>query len=275
MTPGPWIHVGGDEPLSTSPDDYLDLVRRITAAATANGKTVMGWHELGASSELPAGTVGQYWDFVVPRDDTAELTRSFVDQGGRVILSPADVAYLDMQYPDDAVRAPREPAGPAWADGPTSLEEAYGWEPTAVIPNVAEDDILGIAAPIWTETIATTVDLEFMVFPRTGGDRRDRLVAGAGGRCSTRHRGVLREGRPVRGASRRDGGRLPPGARGGLDRVAGCRVIRSITDRARCPDARRAYRLKAARLPAVARKCRAAEAGGGPCQDRAIRDPCR
>ena len=25
MTPGPWIHVGGDEPLSTSPDDYLDL----------------------------------------------------------------------------------------------------------------------------------------------------------------------------------------------------------------------------------------------------------
>ena len=33
-------------------------------------------------------------------------------------------------------------------------------------PGVAEDDILGVAAPIWTETIATTVDLEFMVFPR-------------------------------------------------------------------------------------------------------------
>ncbi len=166
MTPGPWIHVGGDEPLSTSPDDYLDLVRRITAAAAATGKTVMGWHELGASRELPAGTVGQYWDFVVPRDDTAELTRSFVDQGGRVVLSPADVAYLDMQYPDDAVSPLGNRPGQQWADGPTSLEEAYGWEPTAVVSGVAEDEILGIAAPIWTETIATTVDLEFMVFPR-------------------------------------------------------------------------------------------------------------
>ena len=166
MTPGPWIHVGGDEPLSTSPDDYLDLVRRITAAAAATGKTVIGWHELGASRELPAGTVGQYWDFVVPRDDTAELTRSFVEQGGRVILSPADVTYLDMQYPDDAVSPLGNRPGQQWADGPTSLEEAYGWEPTAVISELAEDEILGIAAPIWTETISTTVDLEFMVFPR-------------------------------------------------------------------------------------------------------------
>lgn len=166
MTPGPWIHVGGDEPLSTTPDDYLDLVRRITAAAAATGKAVIGWHEMGASRELPSGTVGQYWDFVVPRDDTAELTRSFVDQGGRVILSPADVAYLDMQYPDDPTSPLGNRPGQQWADGPTSLGEAYGWDPTTVIPGVSEDEILGVAAPIWTETIATTVDLEFMAFPR-------------------------------------------------------------------------------------------------------------
>ncbi|GAA1838049.1 beta-N-acetylhexosaminidase [Agromyces salentinus] len=166
MTPGPWLHVGGDESLATSEADYLDLVRRITAAGAATGKTLIGWHEMGASRELPAGTVGQYWDFVTPREDAAQLTTSFVEQGGSVILSPADVAYLDMKYPDDPDGPIGTKPGQLWADGPTTLEEAYGWEPTAIVPGLAEGDILGVEAPVWTETIATTPDLEFMVFPR-------------------------------------------------------------------------------------------------------------
>ncbi|GAA1506320.1 hexosaminidase [Agromyces terreus] len=166
MTPGPWLHVGGDESLSTSEADYLDLVRRITAAGAATGKTLIGWHEMGASRELPAGTVGQYWDFVVPRDDAAALTSSFVEQGGRVILSPADAVYLDMKYPDDPDGPLGTKLGTIWADGGTTLEEAYGWEPTAIVPGLAEADILGIEAPVWTETLGTTPDLEYMVFPR-------------------------------------------------------------------------------------------------------------
>lgn len=166
ITPGPWLHVGGDESLATSEADYLDLVRRITAAGAATGKTVIGWHEMGASRELPAGTIGQYWDFVAPRDDAAELTTSFVEQGGTVVLSPADVAYLDMKYPDDPDGPLGGKVGQLWADGPTTLEEAYSWEPTAIVPGLAESDILGVEAPVWTETIATVPELEFMVFPR-------------------------------------------------------------------------------------------------------------
>ncbi|WP_022894126.1 beta-N-acetylhexosaminidase [Agromyces subbeticus] len=166
MTPGPWLHVGGDESLATSEADYLDLVRRITAAGAATGKTVIGWHEMGASRELPDGTIGQYWDFVAPRDDAAELTTSFVEQGGSVILSPADVAYLDMKYPDDPDGPLGGKVGQLWADGPTTLEEAYAWEPSAIVPGLAESDILGVEAPVWTETIATATDLEFMAFPR-------------------------------------------------------------------------------------------------------------
>ncbi|MFB9308975.1 hexosaminidase [Agromyces hippuratus] len=166
MTPGPWLHVGGDESLATSEADYLDLVRRIAAAGAATGKTVIGWHEMGASRELPAGTVGQYWDFVAPRDDAAEHTTSFVEQGGSVILSPADVAYLDMKYPDDPDGPLGGKLGQLWADGPTTLEEAYGWEPTAIVPGLAETDILGVEAPVWTETLGTADELEFMVFPR-------------------------------------------------------------------------------------------------------------
>lgn len=166
LTPGPWLHLGGDESLATSHEDYLDLVRRMTRAAAATGKTVIGWHELGASSELPAGTVGQYWSYVAPDPAASVLTRSFVEQGGSVILSPADVAYLDMQYPGDPEGPGGRTLGLDWALGPTSLEEAYKWEPTAILPWLGERDILGIEAPVWTETITTAAELEFMVFPR-------------------------------------------------------------------------------------------------------------
>jgi hexosaminidase len=166
LTPGPWLHLGGDESLATSHTDYLDLVRRMTQAAAATGKTVIGWHEMGASTELPPGTVGQYWSYISPEPDASVLTRSFVEQGGTVIMSPADVAYLDMKYPDDPVGPLGGELGLDWAKGPTSLEEAYAWDPAAILPGLRESDILGVEAPVWTETIAAAADLEFMVFPR-------------------------------------------------------------------------------------------------------------
>jgi hexosaminidase len=166
MTPGPWLHLGGDESLATSDADYRDLVRRMTQAGATTGKTIVGWHEMGASRELPEGTVGQYWSFVEPEGDAAELTRSFVEQGGRVIMSPADVAYLDMKYVDD----PQGPLGGRlgldWAKGPTTIDEAYLWEPTAIVPGVGEAEVLGVEAPLWTETLGSLAEVEFMAFPR-------------------------------------------------------------------------------------------------------------
>ncbi|WP_198169805.1 family 20 glycosylhydrolase [Agromyces laixinhei] len=166
ITPGPWLHIGGDESWATPEADYLDLVRRITAAAASTGKTVIGWHEIGASGALPTGTVAQYWSYLVPQEHAGVLTASVVEQGGRVIMSPADTAYLDIQYPG----APATPHGYAlgldWADGPTSLEAAYSWEPAGIVPGVGEDAILGVEAPLWTETVLTIDDVEFMVFPR-------------------------------------------------------------------------------------------------------------
>ena len=166
LTPGPWLHLGGDESLATSDHDYLDLVLRLTRAGAATGKTLIGWHEMGASRELPPGTIGQYWSFVEPAGDAVALTRSFIEQGGRVILSPADVAYLDMTYADDPQTPLGRPLGQDWANGPTTLEEARLWEPTAIIPGVGEEEILGLEAPVWTETLATMREVEFMVFPR-------------------------------------------------------------------------------------------------------------
>ena len=166
LTPGPWLHLGGDESLATSDHEYLDLVLRLTRAGAATGKTLIGWHEMGASRELPPATIGQYWSFVEPEGDAVALTRSFIDQGGRVILSPADVAYLDMTYADDPQTPLGRPLGQDWAKGATTLAEAYLWEPTEIIPGVGEDEILGLEAPVWTETLVTMPEVEFMVFPR-------------------------------------------------------------------------------------------------------------
>ena len=160
LTPGPWIHIGGDEALSTPEEDYLRFIERASAIGAATGKTVIGWHEMGRSDALPRGTIGEYWSFTTPEGDAAELARTFVDGGGRLIMAPADVAYLDMKYDESS------PLGLVWAKGPTSVEESYGWDPADILPGVGDAQLLGVEAPLWTETITTIAELESMAFPR-------------------------------------------------------------------------------------------------------------
>ncbi|EAR24977.1 putative beta-N-acetylhexosaminidase [marine actinobacterium PHSC20C1] len=160
LTPGPYLHLGGDESLATSDEDYLEFIRRATAIAASHGKALIGWHEMGRSRDLPAGTVGQYWSYVAPRDDADKRVASFIEQGGQMIMSPADAIYLDMKYASD------EELGLEWADGPTTLHDAYTWDPAAITIGVTDEHILGIEAPLWTETIDNVRDLEYMVFPR-------------------------------------------------------------------------------------------------------------
>lgn len=160
LTPGPWLHFGGDESLGTSADDFAHFVSRTSAIIADLGKTPMAWHEAGAAEDLAPGTVGQYWGFVRPTDAAPQHARAFVERGGRVVLSPADAVYLDMK-PDAGF-----PLGLTWANGPTSLERAYAWEPTAVVDGLPEDAILGVEAPLWTETVATLADIDALAFPR-------------------------------------------------------------------------------------------------------------
>ena len=160
LTPGPYLHLGGDESLATTEDDFLAFIARATEIAARYGKTLIGWHEMGRSRDLPRGTVGQYWSFTTAQEGAAEHTVSFVEQGGQVIMSPADVAYLDIKYDQHS------PLGLVWANGPTPLPAASDWDPADIIPGIGDDQLLGVEAPVWTETIATIDDLEWMAFPR-------------------------------------------------------------------------------------------------------------
>jgi hexosaminidase len=160
LTPGPLLHLGGDEALSTAADDFADFVRDAARVVAENGKTPVGWHEIGKVDGLPEGTVGQYWDFTTPRDRAAELALALVRNGGSVILSPSNAAYLDIVYEDgDAI-------GQDWTGGPTTLRDSYLWDPARIVPGLGDAHILGVEAALWTETVPTIEDAEEMVFPR-------------------------------------------------------------------------------------------------------------
>ena len=142
----------------------IDLAFAIVAAS---GKTPMAWHEAGCSEALPAGTVGQYWNFLRPRTaeedrfgiDHADRTASFVRQGGTIVLSPSNAVYLDHRQMDGDI-------GVDWSGGPIPLRRSYEWEPADVLPELGEDAILGVEAALWTEFAATREELFRLTLPR-------------------------------------------------------------------------------------------------------------
>jgi hexosaminidase len=160
MTPGPYLHLGGDEAHGTDPADFAAFLRRAIEIVAATGKTPMAWHEAGAAAPLSTAVVGQYWDFVEPDDTAARNARAIVEGGGAIVLSPADAVYLDMK-PDA-----KASLGLTWANGPTSVQRAYDWEPAEVLAGVPETAILGVEAPLWTETVRTLADIDALAFPR-------------------------------------------------------------------------------------------------------------
>jgi hexosaminidase len=167
LTPGPYIHIGGDEALGTDNPDYINFVERVQNIVAANGKQVVGWDEITQSQLLPS-TIAQRWNLEISSDSAAEqqavqqaLQRA-VAKGTKVIMSPADKAYLDMKYQASTT------LGQDWA-GYITLETGYSWDPAALIDGVTEKNILGVEAPLWSETLKNMDDLEYMAFPRLPG----------------------------------------------------------------------------------------------------------
>ena len=42
----------------------------------------------------------------------------------------------------------------------------YDWDPATLLAGVPESAIVGVEAPIWSETLATIRDVEYLAFPR-------------------------------------------------------------------------------------------------------------
>lgn len=180
MTPGPYYHLGGDEvPASIlSHDRYIGFVDREAQIVKASGKVVLGWAEISQANFGQPGSataVAQFWNNGDPTGPDGDTARHAVQKGMKVVMSPANHTYLDMQQFEGS------PLGQDWA-GRLDVADFYNWSGTSsdpggyiparttgdgvALPAVTDANILGVEAPIWSETLRTLADIEFQAFPR-------------------------------------------------------------------------------------------------------------
>lgn len=154
MTPGPYIHIGGDESHSTKKEDYIYFVDRVQEIVKKHGKQMMGWDDITEGS-LQSNSVAQHW----AKKDNAKKA---VGQNVKIVMSPASKAYLDMKYDSTTT------LGLNWA-GFIEVDTGYIWNPATLIDGVKKENILGVECPLWTETVTNMDELEYLVFPRLLG----------------------------------------------------------------------------------------------------------
>jgi hexosaminidase len=154
MTPGPYFHVGGDEAAVTAKPDYINFVNEFKKIVNANGKIMVGWEET-AQGNVDSTAIVQYWH-------SAEYAKMAADKGAKVLFSPSKRVYLDMQY-DSTSRI-----GFNWA-AYIELDSSYMWDPATLVPGIERENIIGIEAPLWTETVLNMDDIEYLSFPRLPG----------------------------------------------------------------------------------------------------------
>lgn len=153
ITPGPYIHLGGDESSTLSSSDYINFIQQVQTIVQTHGKQLVGWEEISQATLL-SSSVAQHW--------SSNLALNAFSQGAKVIMSPASKTYLDMKYNSSS------PFGQTWA-GMIEVEDAYDWDPATEVNGIPESGILGVEAPLWTELITTIANAEFMIFPRLIG----------------------------------------------------------------------------------------------------------
>ena len=184
ITPGPYIHIGGDESHSTDSLDYRRFMADAEAVVRANGKRAIAWDEF-ATADADRSAIVQYWHSA----ENAALAKA---AGRELIMSPAHRAYLDMQY-DSTSRI-----GLHWAAYITP-EDGYSWDPATEVDGITDANILGIEAPLWTETVETREDIDYLMFPRLlgyaeiGWTPADKREWGAYAKRLDVQRGWLRE----------------------------------------------------------------------------------
>ncbi len=117
-----------------------------------NRKTV-GWHEI-AEDDLDTSTLIMNW-----ADDKQALAAA--KKGFNIIMTPGKPFYFDNYQSKD-------PNDSLAIHGYNPLEAVYSYQvvPDAVQKAGLANKIIGAQANVWTEYIATTTKVDYMIFPR-------------------------------------------------------------------------------------------------------------
>jgi hexosaminidase len=201
VTPGPYLHIGGDEAFGMDDEAHARFVSRVARAVQSLGKTAVGWQEASRGDVGPDQILQHWIDFTSsnPDEDSAgeeagsgaagalrlppevlEMLREnfgksagdlerIADKGARLLLSPAKHAYLDRPHAESSRNERQElvrgrlglPVYP-----PTPLSDYLEWNPLDIAHSIAPDRVLGVEAAVWGETVTGVEDLEVLLLPR-------------------------------------------------------------------------------------------------------------
>lgn len=150
ITPGAYLHIGGDEVEVLTDAQYAAFVERAQNIVHKYGKRMIGWEEI-TKAKLAPTTLAQQW-----KSDSATGALKY---GAKLVLSPARKVYIDMKY------TPSTELGLNWA-GNIEVRDAYEWDPASYLGGVGERDILGVEAPLWSETIRNITAAQYLAMPR-------------------------------------------------------------------------------------------------------------
>lgn len=175
LFPGPYIHIGGDEVLTTrwsTCEACQDVMReanihdvsQLQGVFTARacelvrglGKQPIAWADV-AHSEVDPMVVMPWWGKA-----QAEVA---AEAGHTLIMAPVEHAYFDFYQS----RSLDEPLAihPQAINALTRLSDVYDFDPLAYIENeVTQSRVIGGQGNVWTEYIRTFSDIERMVLPR-------------------------------------------------------------------------------------------------------------
>ncbi|MGF7233077.1 beta-N-acetylhexosaminidase [Arachidicoccus sp.] len=171
------IHVGGDEVSFGSENWKRDtgiqslmkresltnlkmveayFIQRMADSARQFDREVLAWDE-AADDSLPKDSTIIFWW----RQDQPQQLDKALNKGYKVVLCPRIPLYFDF------VQDKSHRKGRTWNGGFSSLEKVYAFSALKYVKNKRQlQQILGIQANLWTETVVTQKRLDFMLFPR-------------------------------------------------------------------------------------------------------------
>lgn len=172
LFPSPFIHIGGDEAVKpqwkNSPEvqarmaelgisdvDELQsyFIKRMDTFLAQHGRRLVGWDEILEGGLAPGATVMSWRGM--------EHGIKAATAGHDVVMTPNSHTYFDGYQCSDIENEPM--AG----GGCLRLEDVYGYDPVpSEIPADKACHILGVQGQQWSETMPTTEQVEYMIFPR-------------------------------------------------------------------------------------------------------------
>lgn len=205
-TNGARLHIGGDEAIAMTHEDFQSYIQMALPIARGTGKGVVAWQE-AARGGLQEGDLVQLWipEYLVdkikavkenplPDNDpraawlNTPVGKAFIElfsvadqdvvmaqeQGADVIISLATWLYLDTKYPEPSADPAQEEIHARVGFGMDNygqgtVADSYDWDPATVAPTVPLERVAGIEAAIWCEFIEGRDDLFFQLLPRLAG----------------------------------------------------------------------------------------------------------